>query len=238
MELWAGIEKGGGGLKTYLSKLNPSERRFVVGVALVFFLVINIFWVWPHFSDWSNLQRRLAGAQGELAKRETAIQQAERLKPEVDKMQRAGANVPPEDQAVQFLRTIQTQAAQNGVGVTGNGRLITRTNQFFMEQIQTITVQSGEKQLVDFLYNLGSGDSLVRVRDLSVRPDQNRQQLAASITLIASYQKNPKTTPAPAPAATPKSTLAVAPKTTPAAAPKTTPPAGADISKPVKPKIK
>jgi type II secretory pathway component PulM len=225
-------------LKTYLSKLNPSERRFVVGVALVFFLVINIFFVWPHFSDWHSLKSRLAAANGTNAIYNVVFQQTNKLAAEVTKMQRAGANVPPEDQAVQFLRTIQTQAAQSGVGVTGNGRLITRTNQFFMEQIQTITVQSGEKQLVDFLYNLGSGDSLVRVRDLSVRPDQNRQQLAASITLIASYQKNPKLTPAPAPAATPKSTAAAAPKTTPAVAPKTTPAAGADISKPVKPKIK
>jgi type II secretory pathway component PulM len=235
MELWTGVEKGGGRLKTYLSKLNPSERRFLVGVALMFFLVINIFWVWPHFSDWSTLQRRLAGAHGELTQRETAVQQAEHLKLEVDKMQRAGANVPPEDQAVQFMHAVQTQAVQSGVGITGSGRTITRTNQFFMEQIQTITVQSGEQQLVDFLYKLGDGDSLVRVRDLSVRPDQNRQQLAASITFIASYQKNPRITPAPTAAAKPKGTPAVG---TPAVAPKTTPPAGTDLSKPVKPKIK
>jgi len=77
---------------------------------------------------------------------------------------------------------------------------------------------------VDFLYNLGAGDSLVRVRNLSIRPDQNRQQLAASITLIASYQKNPKLTPAPA--------------ATPAATPKTAPPAGTNLSKLVNPKLK
>jgi type II secretory pathway component PulM len=229
-------------LKTYLSKLNPSERRFVVGVALVFFLVINIFWVWPHFSDWTKLQGRLAVANGELGKRETAIQQSERLKPAVDNMQRAAGNVPPEDQAVQFLRTITTQAAQNGVGVNGSGRLITRTNQFFMEQIQTLTVQSGEKPLVDFLYSLGAGESLVRVRDLSVRPDQPRQQLAASVTLIASYQKNPKAaTPTP-PATTAKTVSAVTPKTTPAAAPatgpRTAPASATDLAKPATPKKK
>ena len=218
-------------MKTYLSKLNPSERRFVVAVALVFFLVINIFWVWPHFSDWSDLQRRLGAARSDLTLRETTIQQGERLKPEINKMQSAGADVPPEDQAVQFLRTIQTQAAQSGVGVTGNGRLVTRTNQFFIEQIQTITVQSGEKQLVDFLYNLGQGNSLVRVRDLSLRPDQARQQLAASITLIASFQKTSKAAPAP----TPKNSTAPVPAAAPVKAPVA---AATTNSKPATPKIK
>jgi hypothetical protein len=107
-----------------------------------------------------------------------------------------------------------------------------------MEQIQTLTVQSGEKPLVDFLYSLGSGESLVRVRDLSVRPDQPRQQLAASVTLIASYQKNAKAAPAPATATTPKSASAVTPKTVPATAPKNATPAGTDLDKPVTPKKK
>jgi hypothetical protein len=90
-----------------------------------------------------------------------------------------------------------------------------------MEQIQTITVASGEKELVDFLYNLGSGDSLVRVRDLSIRPDPPRQQLQANITLIASFQKNVKVAAKPAPAS---------------AAPTKPAPVVPDNSKPVTPK--
>ena len=209
-------------MSTYLSKLNSSERRFVVGVALTFFLVINIFWVWPHFSDWGAIRGRLDTANATLATFDAMFQKTNDIAKEVEKMQRAGANVPPEDQAVSFLRTIQTQAAQSGVAVGGNGRLITRTNQFFMEQIQTITVGAGEKQLVDFLYNLGSGDSLVRVRDLSIRPDPQRQQLQANITLIASYQKNVK---ASAPAAKPAPAAAAPPKPAPPAVPATSKPA-------------
>lgn len=217
-------------MKGYFSKLTSSERRFVIAVALVFFLVINIFWVWPHFSDWGVIRGRLNAANATLAKYEAMLQKTNELSREVDKMQRGGGNVPAEDQAVAFLRTIQSQAAQSGVAVGGNGRLITRTNQFFMEQIQTITVAAGEKQLVDFLYNLGSGDSLVRVRDLSVRPDPQRQQLQANITLIASYQKNVKATaPASAPAAKPVPSPGTAPKPS-------GPPAIPANSKPVTPK--
>ncbi len=212
-------------MKTYLSKLNSSERRFVVAVALTFFLVVNIFWVWPHFSDWGVIRGRLDTADATLATFNGMFEKTNTLAIEVEKMQRGGGNVPAEDQAVAFLRTIQTQAAQSGVQVGGNGRLITRTNQFFMEQIQTITVGAGEKQLVDFLYNLGSGDSLVRVRDLSIRPDPAHQQLQANITLIASYQKNvklaaPPAKPAPAPAAPPKAAPPAVPASSKPATPK------------------
>lgn len=176
-------------MNNYLSRLNPSERRFVVGVALVFFVVVNIFWVWPHFSDWGTLKNRLHAARTKLANYEAVIQQADRLKPDLAKMESEGMAVPAEDQAIEFMRTIQMQAGQSGVGITSFGHQTTQTNQFFSEQSQTISGVSVEKQLVDFLYNLGSGSSLVRVRAISVHPDQNRQQLSASITLVASYQK-------------------------------------------------
>jgi hypothetical protein len=87
------------------------------------------------------------------------------------------------------MRTIQTQAQQTGVGITSYGHQTTRTNQFFSEQSQTISGVSDESQLVSFLYNLGSGNSLIRVRAISVRPDQVRQRLNSNVTLVASYQK-------------------------------------------------
>ena len=48
-------------MNEYFSRLNPSERRFVVVVALLLFIVVNLFWVWPHFSDWGDLKGRLDG---------------------------------------------------------------------------------------------------------------------------------------------------------------------------------
>ena len=55
---------------------------------------------------------------------------------------------------------------------------------------------------MDFLYSLGSGNSLIRVRDLTMRPDAPRQQLSGTVKLVASYQKNPpkKTAPTASPA--------------------------------------
>jgi type II secretory pathway component PulM len=212
-------------MNSYLSRLNPIERRFVIAVGLVFFLVINIFFIWPHFADWGDLRGRLDNSRSTLAKRSTLIAQNPKVETEIKKLASEGSYVPPEDQSLQFLRTIQTQAAQTGVGFIGNSRQTTSTNLFFVEQAQTITVASGEKQLVDFLYSLGSGNSLVRVREIAIRPDPNRQQLNANVTLVASYQKSSK---APAPAARP----ATQPGTPPPAKPKPANP----ISRPDAPK--
>jgi hypothetical protein len=44
---------------------------------------------------------------------------------------------------------------------------------------------------VDFLYKLGSGASMIRVRGLELQPDPPHQHLTANIGLVASYQKNP-----------------------------------------------
>ena len=88
-----------------------------------------------------------------------------------------------------------------------------------------LTIQSSEAQLVDFLYKLGDGNSLIRVRALSLRPDAPRQALAGSLTLIASYQKKPSARPAPAPA----------PAASPAAIVKTNKPSAPAVSQPAPP---
>ena len=46
---------------------------------------------------------------------------------------------------------------------------------------------------MNFLYALGSSDSMIRVRDMSrLRLDNSGQNLSASVTFVASFQKKPK----------------------------------------------
>ena len=52
-------------MKKFFAQLRPFERRLAVGVLVVFILVLNWVFIWPHFSDWSNLRHRLADAQAE-----------------------------------------------------------------------------------------------------------------------------------------------------------------------------
>ena len=191
-----------------LDKLNlrPFEKRLVIAVVVLLFLVINAVWVWPHFKDWNETQDRLAGARATLDQYNKAIAQKKTYEGKVKEFEAEGATVAADDQANQFLRTVQNQAAVSHVSILSISRQATHTNEFFIEQLQTFTVQAEESQLVEFLYSLGSSDSIIRARGLSLRPNQPRQQLSGNLDLVASYQKKPvakagapKTTTAPKP---------------------------------------
>lgn len=191
-------------MKKYLAQLRPLERRLAIGVLVVLFLVLNYVFIWPHFSDWGNLQNRGADARRKLKLYQTAIAQRPAYEAQEKTLGEAGEVVALEDQSVNMMRAIQGQSAQSGVGIVNTSRQMTRTNDvFFVEQIQNITVLANDKQLVDFLYKLGSGSSTIRVRDLEMQPDAARQNLNGNIRLVASYQKT-------APAATLKPATAKA----------------------------
>ena len=180
-------------MKKYLAQLRPLERRLAIGVVVVVFLVLNYVFVWPHFSDWGNLNRRRDAARSKLKLYQTAIAQTETYQKQVSSLQSQGEFVALENQGINMLRTLQAQSTQSGVSIANNSRQITRTyDAFFGEQVQNITVLADDKQLVDFLYKLGSGASMIRVRDLELQPDMPKQHLNANIQLVASYQKNDK----------------------------------------------
>lgn len=178
-------------MKKYLAHLRPMERRLIVGVLVVVILVLNWVFIWPHFSDFGNLRHRGDDARRKLAQYQAAIAQVPDYAAQVKKLEGQGEFVAPEDQAISFMRTIQSQAAACGFGIQNYSHPQTRTNDaFFVEQVQTITVAANDQQLVNFLYKLGSGNSMVRVRDLEMQPDAVHQKLNANIQLVASYQKN------------------------------------------------
>src|SRR5437868_11449026 len=154
-------------MKAFFARLNPVERRFVVGVAVVFFLVINIVWVWPHFGDWSQTRAKMDAANKQVGLFESGTNLVPGLKKEISKYQRQGEVVPTPDQAVRFVRLIQNQTAQCGIvpdSMVSVRQSSASTNSFFVEQGENLRTQTTEKQLVDFLYSLGAGtNSLNRV---------------------------------------------------------------------------
>jgi len=187
-------------VKKYFVHLRPMERRLAVGVLVVVIIVLNAWLIWPHFSDWGDLRHRLDGARQKLTRYQTTITQRTNYEAQVKNLEGEGEFVAPEDQAINFMRTIQAQSAASGINGVSYSRSTMVTNEFFVEQRQNITLAATDEQLVDFLYKLGSGPSMVRVLDLELQPDGPRQHLNANIRLVASYQKNPT---APAHAAAP-----------------------------------
>jgi hypothetical protein len=177
-------------MKKYFAHLRPLERRLAVGVAVILILVLNYVFIWPHFSDWGNLRRRGDNARRKLALYQSVIQESSGYQARVKILEGQGEPVAPEDQAINFMRNIQSQSAASGVTIVNYSRSTMTTNQFFMEQTQNVNAIATDDQLVDFLYKLGSGASMVRVRDLELQPDTPRQHLNANIRLVASYQKS------------------------------------------------
>jgi hypothetical protein len=215
-------------MKRYWENLRPNERRIVAVVGVVVFVLFNFWFVVPHFSDWGKVQARNAKAQKTLVVFQNEINQKSSFERMLQKFQGEGQNVPAEDQSTHFSSMIQSQAIQAGVGIQHTTRQISTTNAFFLELSQTISVQAREQQIVDFLYNLGSSNSMIRVRDLVLTPDQPRQQLSANIKLVASYQKKPAVRSA---ATTPSATTKAG--ATPAFRPPTNSIAGKPVPRPI-----
>ena len=170
--------------------LRPAERRLLVVVGLVIFVVVNVWFVWPKFGDLQRVKAQRAQALQKLASYQAEIAKSPEREAEVRRLEAEGSNVTREDQAIELLRAIQKNAVASKVSIIGNSRPTTRTNEFFIEQSQNVNTLSGESQLVDFLYELGSGGSTIRVRDLSIRPEPQRFQLNANIKLVSSYRLN------------------------------------------------
>ena len=197
-------------MASFLDKMNlrPQERRLVVIVLIVIFVVLNIWLVWPRFGDWAKVKADLAKAQRNLILYNQKIAQVEGtngLKARLNKLEGEGAqSLVVDEQELQLLRTVQKQVQEAQITVnkydpvmrTTSGQA---TNEFFEEQSIKLAINTGEKELVDFLLKIGSDGSMIRVRDLDLKPaDQNRYRLQGSMTLSANYQKKQASKPSAA----------------------------------------
>ena len=176
--------------------LRPAERRLVIVVGIVVFIIVNWIWVWPRFFDWGKLQSRRNAANSLLQQYNKEIANTPGYQARLKDLESQGAVVASEDQALKLSTTVQNQAALSGVeynrfeimratAFTQGGK----TNQFFEEQGCIMSVTTLEKNLVDFLYSLGTGGSFIRVRSFTLNPDAPRNKLQGSVTLVASYAK-------------------------------------------------
>ncbi|MBX3733640.1 MAG: hypothetical protein KF791_13720 [Verrucomicrobiae bacterium] len=188
----------------WLDRLNlqPQERRWLLVGIVVLAVVLNYWLVWPYFSEWTEVQQEISRLSGNRTKFIGELSRKFGYELQLKELQLAGAEVLQEDQANRLQATIQSKASEFGVTV-GNIRPIAsaartgQTNAFFDEQQMSVEVIAGEVELVNFLHALGLGDSLIRVRDIArLRLDQTQTRLQTTLTVVASYQKKPKTAPA------------------------------------------
>ena len=207
--------------------LRPSERRLVVVVVSAVFLVLNYFFVWAHFGELGRVQQRTRDTRKKLELFQSEIKKEPDYQREMRKLAEMGALVAEDARALELQREVSSQALASGVAVQRYDPSLRqttgRTNAFFDEQSLVITINSGEKELVDFLYNLAERNSLIRVRSMFLQPDTPQHRLEGRVTLVASYQKKPPPKPAtpPVPAATAAAKPSAPAATPPAKAPPT-----------------
>ena len=181
----------------YLANLRPFERRLVVGVGVVVFVVLNFAFVFPYFSAWGKTEERLAKAQATLATFNTEIAHVGDIERKVRELEGKGSAVLPEDRAGEFSQAVNNQAGASHVNIVNFGRMTEKTTTFFVEKNLPLNLQAKEDELVDFLFKLGNGESSIRVLGLSLRPDPPRYNLGANLTLVESFQKKVASKPAP-----------------------------------------
>ena len=196
-------------MSSFVATLNlrPQERRLVVIVAGIVFLVLNVWLVWPNFRALGKVQQQIKDTRARLKVFSDEISKKPRYEKELQALENQGVFVGSEEQSLRFQQEVASQAVLSGVGVQRydpSPRSQTgRTNSFFEEQTLTIAVNTGEKELVDFLYNLGARNSLIRVRSMTLSRDPSQFKLQGSLTLVESFQRKPPakaaaTAPAPA----------------------------------------
>src|SRR5437667_8554978 len=134
--------------------LRPQERRLVVLVAIVLFVVLNLWLVWPHFRDWAVVQRKKEQAAKTLHTYKTEIARVPSYQIKLRELESAGSSVVPDEQELDLVRTVDNQSRLHRVTVTRSDsrpRTSAQTNQFFEEQSVTIHVSTGNEELVNFL---------------------------------------------------------------------------------------
>lgn len=197
---------------SWFSNLNlkPNERRWVIGVLVGFFVLANVWFVWPHFGDWARSAQKAKDTENSVNRYQKEVNNIPKYRALVKELEQdGGSTIAAAEQAVHFQKTIQEIASRSGVvinrydpanprrsssvGASGNGAngANSQTNMYFEESGLSVQMQQvDEKDLVLFLYNLGNGNSNVRVKEMELNPNNTKSKLVCKALLIASYQKS------------------------------------------------
>ena len=186
--------------ESIFDKLNLSsgERRLVMAVLVV--LMLALAWmVWGMIPSPGVTQNKISQAQQRLNSFTNEISKIADYEKKIGELQGLGSAVIKIEQQTDMRKFINRLTAANGVDIDSTTSADPKTGDFFIEQSMTIRFSSKESDLVNFLWKLGSSDTMVRVSQMRVNPDKNRYRLSGSMTLTASYQKDVKATkPKPA----------------------------------------
>lgn len=221
-------------------KLTPAERRLVVVIAAVVFVVVNYWLVWPRFGDFQALSHDIEELEKKQRRYKLEIDNQPKYALQLKKLQAAGSVLPAGEERIQFRSDMERLAREVGLAVPRWGEVLpergvgTTTNAFFESISLTMSqVSGGEDQFVEFLHRVGSSNSTIRVKELTLTPGnydsraQGKTNLVCTMKLVASVQKALPKTATTATATTPAALPGAATSPSAAAGVKPQNPAGA-----------
>jgi len=191
--------------------LRPQEKRIIVVIGVIVFVVLNFVFVFPQFKEKARTEAQLRATLQSNATEQVEIaldtNPANGLKKQLVKLQKQeGGDSGRFGGDIQLLKTVTDQARGAGMIVqnwdpvsTSHMGVTNAGSQFFESQSMALKAMSKEENLVKFLYNVGNDPAMIRVRELDLRPgDANRYELSCRITLTADYKKTASTKAVPA----------------------------------------
>ena len=178
--------------------LRPQERRLVVIVGTIIFVLLNMWFVWPYFGDWGKTKAEIGRNRTTLERYRREIEQKPKYEARVRELETTGSEMLSNENDLQRIVLMQAAAA----GVQTGGSSPTRnpfgsTNQFFQEASISIPFHAGGKELVDFLVGIAAQNAMIRVRDMTVRPEQNQTRLGGTLVFVGNFQQRPSTNAPP-----------------------------------------
>lgn len=214
--------------------LQPAERRMVLVAMVVMVGLLSYWFVWPKWDEFQKIERGLEESGRMKARYLAETTKTNAYAKRLVELQTSGAQLAGDDAANRLQADVNREAATAGVQIlsmipsTVSARVGgSQTNQFFDDLQVTVALNAGEPELVAFLYALGSGASMVRVRDVSnLRLDPSQTRLTATVTFVASVQKKaPSVSTSRGATNKPASRPSVSPAATAPSKGKTSPPA-------------
>ncbi len=183
-------------MKDWIETLNltPSERRLVFLVALVVFVVLNIWFVFPLFGQWDKVGQDLEKASDKLARYESKVSEIPELRSQLTELEGATASVGDfSEQAVDLAKRVENQADASRLAINRRTPGRSDQNEFFQEQTYSINYAAKDEALYEFLAYMSDPEdpTTIRIRSMTIKPDRNQTQLEGNIVFVASYKKEP-----------------------------------------------
>ena len=177
--------------------LQPQEKRVVVVVSTIVFLVLNYLFVWPRLGDYRSVLVKQEEAKTTRKIIEQHLKSLPGLTNRVQQLEKSGAGSLKHDQGSQFLSLIQNEASKASLNIMQTRNLPSfggnlSTNDFVEDRVIMINFNAADSNLVDFLYAFSQPKSSLRVQSFDIGPEAPTQQrLSGSLTMVGSIDRPP-----------------------------------------------